>query len=142
MLFYVSYWRRERHFTWSYEPREGLLVCRATVVPLLLSYFETLSIGPATAIEPATFRSAGKRSTDWAYPAAVLSYLFAGAAEAEPAKRTKFKILALPVLYRFSRPPGSLDARTPFPSRIYFQAQGEQKLFPLRGVFRRLSLAS
>ena len=63
---------------------EGLLVNRATVVPLPLSYFETLSIGPATGIEPATFRSAGKRSTDWACPAAVLSYLFAGAGEAEP----------------------------------------------------------
>ena len=25
-IFYVSYWRRDRHFTWSSEPREVLLV--------------------------------------------------------------------------------------------------------------------
>ena len=24
--FYVSYWRRDRHFTWSSKPREGLTV--------------------------------------------------------------------------------------------------------------------
>ena len=33
--------------------------------------FKTLSIGPALGIEPATSRSAVKRSTDWANPAAV-----------------------------------------------------------------------
>ena len=33
--------------------------------------FKTLSIGPAPGIEPATSRSAVKRSTDWANPAAV-----------------------------------------------------------------------
>ena len=38
-------------------------------VPLFLSYFKTLSIGPAPGIEPATSRSAVKRSTDWANPA-------------------------------------------------------------------------
>ena len=37
----------------------------------ILSYFKTLSIGPTPGIEPATFRSAVKRSTDWANPAAV-----------------------------------------------------------------------
>ena len=52
-------------------------------------------------------------------------YLLVQGKQNHKAKRTKFKILALPVLYRFSRPPGSLDARTLFPSRIYFQAQGE-----------------
>ena len=26
-IFYVSYWRRDCHFTWSSEPREGLAVC-------------------------------------------------------------------------------------------------------------------
>ena len=27
-----------RHFTWSYEPREGLPVCRAKKLPSFLSY--------------------------------------------------------------------------------------------------------
>ena len=69
--FYVSYWRRDRHFTWSSEPREGLAICRAKAVPSFLSYFKTLSIGPVPGIEPATSRSAVKRSTDWDNPAAV-----------------------------------------------------------------------
>ena len=50
---------------------EGLAVCGAKGVPLFRSYFKTRSIGPAPGIEPATSRSAVKRSTDWAYPAAV-----------------------------------------------------------------------
>ena len=28
LYFYVSYWRRDSHFTWSSEPREGLAICR------------------------------------------------------------------------------------------------------------------
>ena len=60
-----------RHFTWSSEPREGLAVWRTKEVPSFLSYFKTLSIGPAPGIEPATSRSAVKRSTDWAKPAVV-----------------------------------------------------------------------
>ena len=28
-LFFISYWRRDRHFTWSSEPREGPAVYRA-----------------------------------------------------------------------------------------------------------------
>jgi len=36
-----------------------------------LSYFKTRSIDPAPGIEPATSRSAVKRSTDWPNPAAV-----------------------------------------------------------------------
>ena len=43
---------------------------RAKVVPSFLSYFQTLSIGPAPGIEPATSRSAVKRSNDCANPAA------------------------------------------------------------------------
>ena len=35
----------------------------------VFSYFKTLSIGPAAGIEPATFRSAVKLSTDRANPA-------------------------------------------------------------------------
>ena len=50
---------------WSSEP------CRAKIVPSFLSYFKTLSIGPTPGIEPATFPSAVKRSTDWANPAAI-----------------------------------------------------------------------
>ena len=57
-VFYVSNWRRDRHFTWSSEPREGLAVCTAKGVTSLLSYFKTLSNGPALGIEPATSRSA------------------------------------------------------------------------------------
>ena len=37
--FYVSNWRRVRHFTWSSgEPREGLAICGAKEVPSFLSY--------------------------------------------------------------------------------------------------------
>ena len=53
--FYVSNWRRNRHFTGSSEPREGLACCSAKGVPSFLGYFKTLSIGPARGIEPATF---------------------------------------------------------------------------------------
>ena len=49
---------------WSSEPREGLAAYRAKEVPSFLSYFKTLSIGPAPGIEPVTSRSAVKRSTD------------------------------------------------------------------------------
>ena len=52
------------HFSWSSEPREGPAACRAKGVPSFLSYFKTLSIGPAPGIEPANSRSAVKRSTD------------------------------------------------------------------------------
>ena len=44
--------------------------CRARNVPSFLSYFKTLSFGSTSWIEPATFRSAVKRSTGWASPAA------------------------------------------------------------------------
>ena len=65
-----DYFLRDCHFTWSSEPREGLPVCRAKGVPSFLSYFKTLCIDPAPGIEPATSRSAVKRSTDWANPTA------------------------------------------------------------------------
>ena len=52
--FYVSNWKRDRHFTRSSEPREGLAACTAKAVPLFLSHFKTLTIGPASEIEPAT----------------------------------------------------------------------------------------
>ena len=45
--FYVSKWKRDRRFTWSSEPREGLAACTAKEVPSFLSYFKTLSNGPA-----------------------------------------------------------------------------------------------
>ena len=70
-LYYVSYWRRDRHFALSSEPREGLAICRAEVLPSFLCYFKTLSIIPIPGIEPATSRSVVKRSTDRANPAAV-----------------------------------------------------------------------
>ena len=68
-IFYASYWSRDRHFTWSPEPCKGLAARGAKGVPSFLSYFKTLSIGPAPGIEPATSRSAVKRSTDCANPA-------------------------------------------------------------------------
>ena len=52
------------------EPREGLAVCRERVAPSFHSYFETLSIVPASGVDPAISRSAVKRFTDWANPAA------------------------------------------------------------------------
>ena len=36
--FYVSYWRRDCHFTWSSEPLEDLAVCRANEEPSFVSY--------------------------------------------------------------------------------------------------------
>ena len=71
IIFYVSYWRRDRHFTWSSEPREGLAACSTKVVPSFLNYFKTLRIGPVPGIEPATSRSAVTHSTDWVNAAAV-----------------------------------------------------------------------
>ena len=44
---------------------------KALIRDPILSYFKTLSIGPIPGIELATLRSAVKRSTDWANPAAV-----------------------------------------------------------------------
>ena len=72
--FYVSYWGRDRHFSWSSEPRDALAICWAKVVPPFLSNFKwkTLSVGPVPGIEPTTSRSAVKRSADWANPAAVI----------------------------------------------------------------------
>ena len=62
--FYVSYWRRDPHYTWSSEPHEGLPVCRAKEVPSFLSYFKTLSTGPAPGIEPANSHFEVKRSAN------------------------------------------------------------------------------
>ena len=74
-IFYVSNWRRDRHFTWSSEPHEGLACRSAKGVPSFLGYFKTLSIGPAPGIEPATSRSAVTRSTHWANTAAVKKHV-------------------------------------------------------------------
>ena len=60
----------------SFEPREGLAICRAKAVPSFLSYFKTPSIGPAPGIELATSHSTVKRSTDSTNPAAVDQKLF------------------------------------------------------------------
>ena len=63
-MHFFSYWRRDRHFTWSSKSRERQAACSAKGIPSFLSYFKTLSIGPAPGIEPATSLSAVKRSTD------------------------------------------------------------------------------
>ena len=47
------------------------LTCTAKGVTSFVSYFKTLSNGPALGIEPTTSRSAVKRSTDWTNPAVV-----------------------------------------------------------------------
>ena len=47
-----NYCKWDGHF--SYEPKEGLAICRAKAVPSFLSYFKTLSIGPVLAIESMT----------------------------------------------------------------------------------------
>ena len=60
----LSYWRRDRHFTWSSEPRKSLTICRAKAIPSILSYFKTLNFTPVPGIQPATSRSAVKRSTE------------------------------------------------------------------------------
>ena len=73
--FYLSYWRRDRHFTWSSEPPDGVAACTAKGVPSFLSQFKTLIVGPVSGIEPATSRFAVKRSTDGANPAAVIKCL-------------------------------------------------------------------
>ena len=36
--FYFSYWRRDRHFTWSSQPRRGSAACSAKGLPSFLSY--------------------------------------------------------------------------------------------------------
>ena len=46
----VSNWTRDRHFTWSYEPREGPAACSAKGVSSFLSYFKTLTIVPTPGI--------------------------------------------------------------------------------------------
>ena len=46
-------------------------ICRQKSVPSFFSYFNTLGFGPRPGIETQTPCSAVKRSTDWAYPAAV-----------------------------------------------------------------------
>ena len=62
-FFHVSSWRSDRHLKRSPEPRDGLAACSAKGVPSFLTYFKTLSIGPAQGIESATSPSAVKRST-------------------------------------------------------------------------------
>ena len=62
--FHISNWRQDHHFMWSSEPRKGLACCSATGVTSFLSYFKTLSIGVFPGIEPLTFCSAVKHSTD------------------------------------------------------------------------------
>ena len=49
---------------WLSEPHNGLAACSAKGVPSFLSYFKTLSIGPALEIEPSTSCFAVTHSTD------------------------------------------------------------------------------
>ena len=70
-LFFLLQLKIGAPFYGSSKPREGLAACSAKGVPSFPSYFKTVSIGPVPGIEPATSRSAVKRSTDWANLAAV-----------------------------------------------------------------------
>ena len=68
---HASYWKRDRHFTWSSEPPEGQTVCRAKAAPSYFSYLKTLSIGPAPGIGPGISRSAIQSPTALANGTAV-----------------------------------------------------------------------
>ena len=70
-LFFLLQMKIGPPFYGSSKPRESLAACSAKGVPSFPSYFKTVSIGPTPGIEPATSRSAVKRSTDWANVAAV-----------------------------------------------------------------------
>ena len=63
----MFYWRRDRDFTSSSEPCEGLAVCRAKAIPSFPSYLalNPLNVGPATGIKRVTSRSAVKCGSDW-----------------------------------------------------------------------------
>ena len=47
---YVSYWRRDRHFTWSSSYTKVFFFFRAKAVPSLLCYCKSLSIDPVPKI--------------------------------------------------------------------------------------------
>ena len=49
-IIYVCYWRRDRHFARSSEPREGLPVCRAKGVHLYLHF--SVILRPGLVIRP------------------------------------------------------------------------------------------
>ena len=66
LCFYISNLSQDRHFRWSSKPREGLAICSEKGVPSFLSYFKTLSTGPALGIEPTTSRSAVSHFRYWA----------------------------------------------------------------------------
>ena len=76
VLFGNTIFTRDRHFTWSSEPREGLAAYRLKEYLHISVIFKTLSIGPPPGIEPATSRSAVKRSTDCANPARPITIKF------------------------------------------------------------------
>ena len=76
VLFGDTIFTRDRHFTWSSEPREGLAAYRLKEYLHISVIFKTLSIGPPPGIEPATSRSAVKRSTDCANPARPITIKF------------------------------------------------------------------
>ena len=70
-FFYVSYWRRGRHFTWSSEAREGPAAPQRKGSTLISQLFFRLRVLFLHWKSNPRLRSAVKRSTDWANPAAV-----------------------------------------------------------------------
>ena len=63
--FYFSYWRRDRHFTWSSQPPEGSSACSAKGLSVIHKVLES---GTVPGIEPTTTRCEVKRSCDSANP--------------------------------------------------------------------------
>ena len=74
------------------EPGEGL-------VPPFLSYFKNLRILPASVIEPATSRSAVRRCTDWANPAASFSIWISDLKEASLYRLRR--VVVQKIVYRY-----------------------------------------
>ena len=72
-IFYVSNWRRDRHFTWSSEPREGLACCSAKGVPSFLGYLRPWVLVRPQESNPRPPALQSTRSTDWANTASLNS---------------------------------------------------------------------
>jgi len=71
-IFYVSYLRSWTSILRGHPSHAKVQPLAVPLgVPSFISHFKTLSNGPAPGIESATSRSAVKRFTDWANPAAV-----------------------------------------------------------------------
>ena len=69
-----------RHFTWPFEPREGISVCsqgKVSTFISILSYLKTLSIGPTPGIEtqPPALQPSSALPTELILPRLQVMYL-------------------------------------------------------------------